>query len=122
MPVAFWIALIYFASSLTDLPDLSRFDLPLDKIVHYIEFGILGFLLVRALYFGSVNPEFKKAALVTLGIALLFAASDELHQIYVPNRVVSMNDFVADCAGIVSSQLFFWYYLKLPGRNNESHR
>jgi VanZ family protein len=68
-----------------------------DKLLHACEYAVLGFLSCRALLAGGLAPT--RALLVALALASLYGASDEIHQLYVPNRTCDVKDWVADTAG-----------------------
>jgi VanZ family protein len=90
-PVVAWAGLIFALSSIPDLgTGLGGWDLVLRKLAHATEYAILGFLLLRAL--GSDWPAFA------LGMA--YAATDELHQHFVPGRLGSPIDVAIDAAGV----------------------
>jgi len=90
-PVVFWAAVIFAFSSVPDLgTGLGTWDLVLRKLAHAVEFAVLGVLLLRALR--HVLPA------LTLGIA--YAASDELHQVFVPGRRGSVLDVLIDAIGV----------------------
>jgi VanZ family protein len=67
-----------------------------DKVVHFIEYFILGI----ALRYWSGGP---RKLFVFGGIG--FGAIDELHQWFVPGRDASVWDFVADTCGVVVGYL-----------------
>lgn len=73
-----------------------------DKVMHFIEYGIFGFILVRALGvtfdFGSWKILARNAFL--LGFA--YALSDEIHQSFVPFRTMSLADAAVDALGLVA--------------------
>lgn len=56
---------------------------------------------------GNFNISKLKLLLVTLFVGLIFAASDEIHQSFVPGRTASIYDFIADAIGILISLLLF---------------
>jgi VanZ family protein len=90
-PVVAWAALIFGLSSISDLgTGLGTWDFVLRKIAHAAEFAVLGFLLYRA-----VRRDWLALA---LGIA--YAASDELHQHFVPGRQGSPLDILIDAVGV----------------------
>ncbi|MFH1764971.1 MAG: VanZ family protein [Gemmatimonadota bacterium] len=95
-PAILWAALLFFFSAQSDLPGAGLFPLS-DKAAHALMFGIFGL----ALAWGSRNISGKRelAGLILLGV--LFAASDEWHQAFVPRRQPSPGDFLADVAGLV---------------------
>jgi VanZ family protein len=91
LPVVLWAALIFTLSSIPDLSTgLGGWDLVLRKAAHAAEFAVLGFLLVRALG--------RELAALAAGIA--YAASDELHQTFVPGRQGTVLDVIVDAVGI----------------------
>jgi VanZ family protein len=89
--VVAWAGLIFALSSISDLgTGLGTWDLVLRKIAHAAEFAVLGFLLLRAVR--------REGLSLLLGIA--YAASDELHQHFVPGRQGSPLDFLIDAVGV----------------------
>lgn len=68
-----------------------------DKLVHALEFGLFGMFLYRALRF----PLPRRNPLhLTLAFGFLYAASDEIHQLFVPGRFCSVGDYFFDCVGL----------------------
>jgi len=69
------------------------------------EYGILGFLLVRATRSGSSTQSPLRDGLIALAIGLAVGAGDEFFQSFVPGRESSVRDFLADASGLVLSQI-----------------
>ena len=111
LPILLWLALIFTVSLISPAVNFNRLPFKLDKLAHLIEFGILGLFLVRAFYFGLPDSDLKRALLLTIGVAIFFAGTDELLQIYIPGRTASFYDFIFDVVGIAGSQILFWYYI-----------
>ena len=93
-----------------------------DKLEHFIIFFVFGILL-RLTASHSRYPSIRdNAMLVTLMIGIGYGALDEVHQMLVPYRFSSVDDFIADAAGIVCSQIFIalvmWMYAKLQNARN----
>jgi VanZ family protein len=91
-----WVIVIFSVSS---IPDLSPNQLGVtisDKIGHLVEFGILAFLVLIAVW-----PEklMDYRAWIVLASGLIVAALDELWQIRVPGRESDVLDWVADATG-----------------------
>ena len=98
LPVVAWAGLIFALSSIPDLgTGLGTWDLVLRKVAHAAEFAVLGFLLLRALG--------REPAALALGIA--YAASDELHQYFVPGRQGSLLDVALDSVGVAAGVVTF---------------
>jgi hypothetical protein len=90
-PVVLWAALIFAFSSVPDLgTGLGTWDLVLRKLAHAAEFAVLGALLLRAV----------AAERTALALGIAYAATDELHQHFVPGRLGSPVDVLIDAAGV----------------------
>jgi VanZ family protein len=82
------------------------------KSAHVLEYGVLSWLTWRALH-RPVRHENRpwswKTAMTSLGVVILCAATDELHQRFVPNRTGSITDVCIDTAGGVLGLALIWF-------------
>ncbi len=93
-PPILWCAVIFFLSSQSELPATPGGD----KAAHLVAYGIMGVLFARAFWQGTrlgAPAVFVGAAL----ISIVYGASDELHQSFVPGRDASLADLAADAIG-----------------------
>jgi len=98
LPVVLWAALIFAFSSVPDLgTGLGGWDLVLRKIAHAAEYAVLGALLARALG--------RPGVAVLAGV--LYAVSDEVHQVFVAGRHGSPLDVAIDTVGVVAGVLLW---------------
>ncbi len=98
LPVVLWAAVIFAFSSVPDLgTGLGGWDLVLRKIGHAGEYAVLGALLARALR--------SPGAAVLAGV--LYAVSDEVHQVFVAGRHGSPLDVAIDAVGVVAGVLLW---------------
>lgn len=106
-PFFVWLILIFALSSYPKaiIPQSKYFSW--DKLAHFIEFGILGYLTARAAYFFGWRWLTSLYIPITIIFGILFAAGDEWHQLYVPGRYASAFDVVADGLGILLGLLLF---------------
>ena len=98
---------------------------PVRKLAHFAEYLVLGALAINALrlHVGSSerNPEdgatasFRNLLIPALSWAfcILYAASDELHQLFVPGRAGLITDVCIDSAGALLGILLFLALLQL---------
>lgn len=95
------MALILVGTSLpVDLPTGDPFlDRPLDLWVHLGLYLALGWAFGRALWRDGPPSWAAFAGVLTAGA--LFAAADEIHQAWVPNRVPSAIEWAVDLVGIL---------------------
>ncbi|MEE9190399.1 MAG: VanZ family protein [Candidatus Neomarinimicrobiota bacterium] len=69
--------------------------LSVDKLLHILEYSILGFLMVR-----SLNRISKIPIIIIITGSLIFASIDEMLQSFTPGRSTDVYDFIADAVGI----------------------
>jgi VanZ family protein len=111
-----WIiasAIIFYLSSLPRIEFVPEDILRYDKVVHFFVYLIYGlstnFFVYALIKYKIIN---KRTYIIAIIIAVLFAASDEFHQSFVPNRTASVYDFIADFLGILLSIEIFALILK----------
>lgn len=93
-----YAALIFFLSSIpqSEFPEDILFP---DYVLHIVEYLPFGFLLVRAFKKTLKNLSFKKIIMYSCVTVFAYALSDELHQLFVPGRDVSIVDILSDNVG-----------------------
>lgn len=75
------------------------------KAAHFILYFVLGILIYNAVRLHA--PSRKQAALISIGAVLAFAASDEIHQLFVPGRSGEVRDVLLDTtAGAIGIGFF----------------
>ena len=109
------MALIFAISSLEQPPlPMPEFEwLTIDKLYHFIEYAILGGLLTRA--FVKANPSIVPSKLTwhaAAVLSILYGASDEWHQTFVPGRFATFADWVADVLGSIAGVLVVYLYYR----------
>jgi VanZ family protein len=100
MLVGLYACGIFVLSSLSHPPMVPAWELPhLDKLYHILAYGGLTFLLIRALSLSYATPPCTSLALWAVILAIVYGASDEFHQAFTPDRMVSVYDLLADAMG-----------------------
>jgi VanZ family protein len=89
--------------SVDDVPQWPFFD----KVLHFSAYGLLGFLLLRALLTLPGSISLRNFIVFNIIIVSLYGLSDEIHQAFVPSRQASWADWVADVLGGICGTLFF---------------
>ena len=104
------MGLIYYVSAQSE-PGVPSILLWNDKITHFLEYALLGLLLIRALkkeYFSrhkvgipALSGKFNLTGLklIALLIAAAYGASDEFHQGFVIGRKADFFDWLVDFYG-----------------------
>jgi VanZ family protein len=100
LPVVVWAGLIFYFSSVPNFKTGLAYDFLLRKIAHVIEYFIFTFLLYRA-FNGSFKMDPVQLLMYPAGLALFYAATDEMHQYFVAGRGCSIVDCLIDALGII---------------------
>ncbi|MDP3091971.1 MAG: VanZ family protein [Nitrospira sp.] len=102
-PVVGYAGLIFYLSAQShpddNLPSL--FVAVNDKVRHALEYAGLGGLCYRAFRWGATGAVAARALLFSILTASLYGATDEVHQLFVPLRESSWQDWLADVTGSV---------------------
>jgi VanZ family protein len=91
----FYAGMIFILSSMRKVP---RPPGPwyMTFVIHFIEYVGLGFLVITALRSRKARGD---VILLSIAVAALYGASDELHQYFIPGRVADFRDFLFDSLG-----------------------
>jgi VanZ family protein len=84
-----------------------------DFILHVIEYNLFGVTLIWAIYREKPVMELKPSYRLALGVGALFAIGDEFYQSFIPTRVSTMEDVVADILGLILSLITFSLMMKI---------
>lgn len=69
------------------------------KNAHFLAYLVLGVLLIKGLEIIGITG--RKAIFTGILIAVIFAISDEVHQLFVPGRGGQLKDVLIDSAGAI---------------------
>jgi VanZ family protein len=122
LPLLLWMGVIFGASTGMGTPaHTSRFIRPfllwlnphmseetinlihhcIRKTAHAVEYAILGFLIWRVVHSSPAMDSHPPAGHLRLALLLaaLYAATDEMHQLFVPGREAAVRDVLLDTCG-----------------------
>lgn len=86
------------------------------KLAHFTEYAILGILCLNVLR--SYYDFSWKLDLCALILCMMYAASDEFHQLFISGRAGSFKDVLIDTSGSMFSLLIYGLYLKWRERKS----
>jgi len=121
-----WMGVIFTFSAIPNLKTNLEEDFLLRKIAHMVEFGILTWLLCRAIFNSSASAQGQslpagqagasggKILIFSVIFAVFYALTDEYHQTFVLNRHGALKDVGIDSIGILIMGLV--WYIKNKGR------
>jgi VanZ family protein len=130
MSFIFWMSTGTFSSQNTSLvlEPLLRFLMPsisaektdmihgiIRKFGHVTEYFILGILLFRAFRRGSRELRLLRWSVSSILVVVLYAVSDEFHQLFISTRTASLFDIGIDILGgfLAQSVSALWSYRHL---------
>lgn len=103
---------VKFLHSLTGIPmawlEAHYIPLIVRKIAHMTEYAVLYFFTYRV---AGLYVEGRKRLLGSLMFCVLYASSDEFHQVFVPGRVGHPLDVLIDSSGAALCMLLIYFLL-----------
>lgn len=111
IPWQFPLIYILIISYLSHQPSENLSSVPsnynnIDKILHFVEFSILGFLVLGAIL--EYNNSINNSIMISLLFCFLFACFDEYHQSFISGRHSSVYDLLSDTIGLVFGNLVYY--------------
>jgi VanZ family protein len=107
VPAALYYAFIFYLSSRSH--DIKIDILFFDKVIHIVEFVLLGILLSFG-YFMSLKSPLMVRVVLTICSGILLGGLDEFHQSFIPSRSFEFFDIIADAIGILIGLLLYYYF------------
>jgi VanZ family protein len=100
--------IIFYLSSLSSLPEEVPSFWGFDKIIHFVEYFIFGFLVFRCFTGRRNDAEARRRSIMwTISIGVFYAMTDEWHQSFVPGRDPSVWDAFFDSLGVAFAAIAF---------------
>ena len=116
-PVIAWALVIFLFSSKPtgSTTEIYWQDFIVKKTAHVVEYAVFTTLLFRAFVASGANK--KDAAMYSLGISIVYAISDEVHQSFTPGREPRARDIIFDTIGAAGAIYTIWNIIpKAPKR------
>lgn len=106
LPVLLYLGTVQILGAQPDLQVPTLFP-NVDKVVHVLEYLGIGVLLARAIRASMRVPVPIRTALLAVGLGLGMGVADEFIQSFVPGRMSSVNDLLADLTGLLIGQVIY---------------
>lgn len=98
--------------------DSKQRELTLDKIEHFIRkiahfsiYTLVGILMMALM--STYNISKSKQILVSILVGIMYAASDEIHQYFIPGRSAMVTDVLIDTTGVCLGALIVLVVLQI---------
>ena len=120
LPPVIWMVILFYASSIRG-EEIPKFNIPnVDKLFHFIEYFILGALLVRAFSNSTANPRYIYIFFASALIASLYGVTDEFHQRFVSGRSCELFDLLSDIIGSGAGAALITYKERIRSAVNKT--
>lgn len=97
LSVTGWLLNFFFVMIPGELFSIDQFHFLIRKAAHFIAYFILGILVLRAFVNSGVRGW--KSVVYAFLLSLIYAISDEFHQMFVPGRAAQVRDVFIDGSG-----------------------
>lgn len=82
-------------TSIINIKDTGLLSLIIRKLAHFTEYFILGILVINFI------TRYDKKIIIAILLCIIYATSDEIHQIFVPGRSCQIIDIMIDSLGSI---------------------
>ena len=82
-------------TSIINIKDIGLLSLIIRKLAHFIEYFILGILVINFI------TRYDKKIIIAILLCIIYATSDEIHQIFVTGRSCQITDIMIDSLGSI---------------------
>ncbi|MGL5328274.1 MAG: VanZ family protein [Peptostreptococcaceae bacterium] len=80
------------------------------KSAHMFLYFVLAMFIFMSMY--DVNKEIKTVAIISFIFTVLYACTDEIHQLFIPGRSGELRDVLVDSTGAIIGTTLIYYILK----------
>ena len=115
LPLILYCLLIYIQSDYPSPEELPSFKF-MDKMLHFVAYGVMGILFYRAYQTLRIKNQRKMLIFFSIVSASVYGISDEIHQYFVPDRHADLLDVIADILGALCGVYLYhmWACRKEP--------
>lgn len=93
-----------------------KLTFPVRKCAHFFVYFVLGFLIINM--FKTFDVKTSHAIIISAIFCMIFAGSDELHQLFIRARTAKVSDVLLDSSASLLG--IYLYYLLIRGEYEKS--
>ena len=108
--------IVNIIANIFNINNISLLCLIIRKLAHYTEYLILGILVINMFTKNNINNLY----LISIILCIIYATSDEIHQIFVPGRACQIKDILIDSIGSITGIYLYKLINKKTLKNNIS--
>lgn len=100
--------IVNIIANILNINNISLLCLIIRKLAHFTEYLILGTLVINM--FTKNNA--KKTYLLSILLCIIYAISDEIHQLFIPGRACQIKDILIDSVGSITGIYLYKLLIK----------
>lgn len=104
--------IVNIISNVLNINNIELLNLIIRKLAHYIGYLILGILVINMF----IKNKIPQSYLISIIFCIIYAISDEIHQLFVPGRACQIKDILIDSIGSITGI----YLYKLISKRKKS--
>lgn len=89
--------IVNFISNIFNINNIEFLSLIIRKLAHFTEYFVLGILTYNLI------KNYRKKYYIAIIICIIYAISDEIHQIFIPGRSCQITDILIDSIGAITA-------------------
>ena len=93
---------------------LNKIEHYIRKLAHFSLYLVLGMITNSLMC--TFNLKNNRRIYISLGIGIIYAVSDEFHQIFIPDRTASILDILIDSCGVAVGIFLVFFIVKIHER------
>ena len=103
--------IVNIISNILNIENTDTLNFIIRKTAHFTEYFILGLLTHNMIH------NYNKKTYISIIICILYAISDELHQLITPGRSCQILDILIDSSGSILGIYLLFIYFKIKNSN-----
>lgn len=100
--------IVNIISNIFNIENVKLLSIIIRKLAHYTEYLILGILVINMFTKNNIS----KSYLLSIILCVIYATSDEIHQLFIPGRACQIKDILIDSVGSITGIYLYKLLIK----------
>ncbi len=100
--------IVNIIANILNINNISLLCLIIRKLAHFTEYLILGTLVINMFTKNNISRSY----LLSIILCVIYATSDEIHQLFIPGRACQIKDILIDSVGSITGIYLYKLLIK----------
>ena len=105
---------IFQLSNESKIQYINQLEYIIRKLAHFSIYTVVGILLMG--FVSTYEMEKIKKIYISIVVGIIYATSDEIHQVFIPGRAAKLTDVIIDTMGVVLGIIIVLIFMKLVSK------